>query len=383
MSPTPIRVLVVDDSATARAALRLALGDDPGLVVVGEAADGPTATRLVRELGPDIVTMDVFLRAESGIDVAAAIMSTKATPIVIVTASDPRDPSLVFRAMQAGVLELSAKLPSPTHPDYDTRKARLVRTLKTLASVPVIHRFTDSVGRSAPPSSTMPVVAPRPPSSPVGPLSVPAGNVPPSSSVVPPPTTDAPVLLIGASTGGPPVLSTLLRALPRRFAMPIVVVQHMTPGFMRGFGNWLASDTGHPVELVDSARSLVAGTLYVPADEHHLVLEAGRRVAPSSAPPRGFHRPSIDLLFESAATPTQGPLTIAVLLTGMGSDGAHGLLSLRRAGAWTIAQEPTTCAVRSMPEQAIALGAAEAVLPPAAVANALVARAAAFSRTRG
>lgn len=365
----PIRILVVDDSPTARAALRLAFADDPGLQVVGEAADGATATRLVQELAPDLVTMDIYLKAENGLDVAQAIMAKKATPIIAITASDPRDPQIVFRAMEVGVLEVNTKLPSPTHPDYEARRARLVRTVKTLARVPVVHRFLDAIGRRKAP------IEPRPAPHGLGAVARPATPAPrselPASSFALP----AGALLLGASTGGPPILASVLRALPKPFPMPIALVQHMTPGFIEGFASWLASDTGHEVVFVDASRPLEPGRIYVTREDHHLVLEGGRRIGVTHAPPRGFHRPSIDTLFESAARQPDVLRTVAVLLTGMGSDGAAGLLALRRAGAHTLAQKPSTCAVSSMPAKAIELGAAQAVVDPVDLPHEILARA--------
>lgn len=380
MSTRPIRILIVDDSPTARAALRLAFEDDPSLEVVGEAADGATATRLVEQLGPDLVTMDIYLKAENGLDVAAAIMAKKATPIVAITAADPRDPQIVFRAMQVGVLEVNTKLPSPTHPDYEARRARLVRTLKTLARVPVVHRFLDALGKT----KTAPTER-RPPSSGESPQPrIVGGESPPAPrSPLAAPRTDAPApsrstlagsLLLGASTGGPQVLAAILRALPKPFPMPIAIVQHMTPGFIGGFAQWLASDTGHEVTLVDASRPLEPGRVFITRDEYHLVLEPGRRIGVSSAPARGFHRPSVDSLFESAARQPEVVRSIGILLTGMGSDGAAGLLALRRAGAQTIAQKPATCTVSSMPSRAIELGAAQLVLDPQELVSELLAR---------
>lgn len=364
MSQAPIRVLIVDDSATARAALRAALADDPAIAVVGEAPDGATATRLVQELSPDLVTMDIYLRAENGLDVAEAIMAQKATPIVAITAADPRDSQIVFRAMQVGVLEVNAKLPAPTHPDYEARRARLLRTLKTLARVPVVHRFLDAIGRRKPTGIERRATARVPAPSPSPRIEVPAPSVAAPSGL----------LLLGASTGGPPVLSALLRALPKPFPTPIALVQHMSPGFIAGFASWLGSDTGHEVTFVESSRPLEAGHVYMPSDDHHLVLESGRRIGVSASPARGFHRPSIDTLFESAAKQPDVLRTLAILFTGMGSDGAAGLLALRHAGGQTFAQTPATCTVGSMPTRAIELGAAQFVLDPADMPSEILAR---------
>jgi len=211
--PKPSRLLIVDDSKTARAALRVALADDPEIEVIGEAAERETALALLRERSPDLVTMDVFLRAENGLDLAASIMQTQATPIVVITAANAKDPGLVFRALGSGVLDVCAKLPGRNHPDYEARRARLKRTLKTLARVPVVHR-TATPARSA--TKTLRLSPPEPV----------RGEVDGSAHGT--------ILLIGASTGGPPVLASLLRALPRPLPLPIAVVQHMAAGSPMG-----------------------------------------------------------------------------------------------------------------------------------------------------
>lgn len=357
---TRVRTLLIDDSVTARAALRIALSEDPVLEVIGEAADGATARRLISELAPDLITMDVFLRAESGLDLAASIMAAMAKPIVVVTAADVRDPSLVFRAMQAGVLDVCAKLPGPAHPDYEKRRSRLARMLRTLAKVPVVHR---TPARS-------PRVAAAQPHARSGPSrSVDGGAA-------------GGMLLLGASTGGPAVLARLLRALPKPFPLPIAIVQHMVAGFVPGFAKWLADDGGHPVSLVSSSCSIERGVVYLPTAEHHLVIDAGGRVGATQAGPQGFYRPSVDVLFESAAAHLDAARSVGVLLTGMGSDGARGLSSLRKSGAHTIAQDPRTCAVPSMPASAIALGAAERILAPDAMVSVIIeATAAVFMRS--
>jgi len=380
-----VRILLIDDSRTSQAALRAALADDPALEVVGEAVDGPTAHGLIGRLSPDLITMDVFLRAESGLDLAATIMQTTPTPIVMVTAADVRDPSLAFRALQAGALEVCAKLPGPAHPDYAKRRAQLIRQLKSLAEVPVVQRGPLRTRPARPLLERAPqrgVVRPDAafPAAPAAP----ATPAPVRGPATRPGAGACPMLLIGASTGGPPVLSKLLRALPRPFPLPIAIVQHMTSDFVPGFAKWLGGDTGHPVSLVSSSVAAESGSVYMPVADHHLVLEPRSRLCASSESPYGQYRPSIDRLFESAASIPDAAASIGVLLTGMGADGAQGLLRLRKAGARTFAQAPDSCAVASMPMRAIALDAAEQVLEPHMLAAALLAaaRAAAVGRTR-
>jgi two-component system chemotaxis response regulator CheB len=173
---------------------------------------------------------------------------------------------------------------------------------------------------------------------------------------------------IGASTGGPPVLSEILRALPRNFDTPIVVVQHMTAGFTRDFARWLAETAQRRTLLVDSPLSLEAGAIYLAADDSHLVVVSRTKLAPERSAARGFQRPSVDVLFESAAA-VFGAATIGVLLTGMGRDGVEGMMTLKRKGALTIVQTPSTCAVDAMPRAAIERDAVDMVASPGEIAS--------------
>ncbi|MBN2191348.1 MAG: response regulator [Polyangiaceae bacterium] len=359
-----VRVLIVDDSATARRALRLALESDPGIEVVGEVARADDVLHQVRRLRPHIVTMDVHLDRQNGIDVAATLMREQAVPILVVTAANPSCPDLVYRAMAAGVLEVCAKLPAATCPEYVPRRQEIVRLVRALARVPVVHRRL-SVRPSAPPSSGA-VCADHRESAEHG----------PASSRI---TLDAVgehqragrFLLIGASTGGPKILRDLLCAAPRRLSLPVVLAQHIAAGFAPGLAEWLASESRRTVRLVEVPTIPEPGVVYLPPAERHLEVRGGVLV-PTDLP-GALHTPSIDLLFSSAARyAAQG--TVAVLLTGMGRDGASGLLALSHAGATTIAQQLSSCIVDSMPRAAIAEGAAQLVLTPNEIAEMLVAR---------
>lgn len=339
------RALIVDDSATARFALRAALEGSAEIEVVGEATSGAEALARIHELRPDVVTLDVFLRGESGLDVAATIMSRSPVPIVAVTAADPTDPTILFRAMQAGVLEVCAKLPSPRHPDYAEQRGRLARTLRTLAKVTVVsrrHAEADVQRRrvQAPPA------APRRDRA-----------------------DDGALVGLGASTGGPQVLRQILRGLAG-CPFPVAVVQHMVPSFLPGFAAWLADETGLRVVLVDRATHPEPGAVYLAAPDHHLQVGARGRLVPLAGPPVRHNRPSVDVLFESLAS--RGPRAAAVLLTGMGTDGVRGLAAVGAAGGLTIAQSPESCVVDGMPRTAIDRGSAKRVLEPEAIAAALL-----------
>lgn len=340
-----VRVLIVDDSLTARTALRQAFQAEGGVEVVGEATSGDTVVDQVRRLRPDLVTMDVFLKGRDGLDVSAAIMEECATPIVVVTAANPQHPELVYRALQAGVLEICAKLPGPSAPNHAAQRAEFVRRVRTLARVPVVHR-RKSVSH-----------APRAPSF--------TGSGGPGWEL----TTNLPLtcaqpelLVIGASTGGPPLLCELLRALPRPFPLPIALAQHLMPGFALGFAGWLGQETKRQVTVVNRPLLLSAGQVYLADDERHLVVTGPGRVATQRTPEQQLY-PSVDLLFESAAK-SLGSRAIGLLLTGMGADGARGMEALAQARSLTIAQAPHTCVVDGMPGQAIERNAARLVLTP-------------------
>jgi two-component system chemotaxis response regulator CheB len=337
------RVLIVDDSPTARTALRLALERDREVEVVGEAQDARWALHFARSSEPDLVLMDVYLHRENGLDVAAAIMEEAPCPILVVTAVNPSDPGLVYRAVEAGALDVCAKLPGPEHALYERERRRLVELVKSLARVPVVRR---RVGHSRRLARCRVSVAPAPSRPKVQ------------------------VVAIGASTGGPPVVNELLRGLTVGTETSILVAQHMASGFMRGFAEWLEAGCRWPVHLVERAQPMRPGHVYLATDDRHITIPQPRVVAPSDDPPRRHHRPSIDTLLDAVARHHSSG-SMAILLTGMGDDGAEGLLQVRRAGGMTIAQDPETCAVDSMPARAIGLGAAQAVLPPWGIKEAL------------
>ncbi len=335
-----VRVLIVDDSPTARRALRYALEEEDDLEVVGEVATGRDALESCRRLKPQLVTMDVFLEKESGLDVAAQLMREHPCPILVVTAADSNNPRLAFRALEAGALDVTAKLPHPGHSQYQERRRRLVRLVRTLAEVPVVRR--------------------RRGISEASPLSEPPGRLDQPPAIV----------LIGASTGGPSVVAQILKLLPRPFPVPIAIVQHMMNGFAEGHRAWLADATGHRTVICKRGERLEAGTVYLAPDDAHLCLRSATLIGSNEDEPRGHQRPAVDVLFESAARQL-GSRAVGVLLTGMGRDGAQGMLALYEQGALTMVQAPETCAVDGMPRSALALGAVKHQEAPPALAEAI------------
>lgn len=340
------RVLIVDDSAVARRVLTRILSAAEGVEVVGEAADRATALAAAQRLSPDVVTMDVRLGADDGVALTAELMVEAPTRVLVVTGALGEDATIAFRAIEAGALDILPKPHGGAHPARPREERRLVRAVRALAAVPVVRRHAPRRPRRAPRHQASPV------------------------------TTGGPsrVILVGASTGGPGAVLGLLSAVPRELAPglpPVVVVQHIVEGFGAGFAAWLAGELGRPVRVARAGALLEPGAIVVAPDDAHVVVTPELTTHIDRSPPRRYQRPSVDVLFESAV-----PLARqvdAVLLTGMGSDGAAGLAALRKAGARTFAQEPAQCVVDAMPTAAIALGAARHTLPVEEIAAALAA----------
>lgn len=350
-----IKVVIVDDSQTARLVLRKTLETDPEILVVGEAATGREAMQLIGRYNPDIVAIDVYLKEENGLDLAELIMADSPRPIVAITGINPSDPQLIYRALEKGVLEVFPKLPFESHRDYPSQRDTLLKMLKLLAKIPVVHRARGA--RKLRQKSEAMAPPKRPPLA----KPVETGVLKEAFSRV---------LLIGGSTGGPPIIGKLLTDLPTRFALPIVIAQHISEGFGAGFAAWLSQLSGKTTVLVDRHLALEAGKVYVAPDNRHARFLSVNYIAPTEVTAGEIVWPSIDVLFRSAAQHF-GNSVLAVLLTGMGKDGAQGLKELADAGAYTFAQTPETCAVDSMPRTAIELNAARAVLDPEEIARAI------------
>lgn len=332
---TSLRVHLVDDSATVRAAFRHLLAADPDIAVVGESVNGQDAVEAVPRTRPDLVLMDVLMPKLDGLEATAALMSRHPVPIVIASELVGTDASLNFRALEAGAVDLMRKptLQDIGDPRYQTRFLRLLRAL---AAIPVVTR----VAR-----------VPRP------------GPAPASAAPALETLSSAGAyrwLVVGASTGGPPALVDLFSAI-KPTASPAVVVQHMMPGFTAGLVDWLSDRTRRPVELAQHGRAPEPGVIYIAAEGSNCTLRQNR-FHQVQCPPDSLFCPSVDALFRSIVTNGTAAQTIAVLLTGMGSDGAAALRALRDAGAHTIAQNEATSVVFGMPRAAIELGAATAVL---------------------
>ncbi len=334
-----IRVLVADDSATVREYVAYLLGEDPALEVVGTARDGLEAVAEAERLKPDVIVMDVHMPRMNGYEATRQIMERVPTPIVMVSASSSREEvAMTFEALKAGALTVVHKPTGPDHPKQAESARRLVETVKLMAEVKVVRRWPRRE-RQVPPS-------------------------PPSLK------SDRKIRLIaiGASTGGPQVLAEILRELPRQVGAPILVVQHIAPGFTAGLVEWLGQGTRLAVKLAEPGESVRPGTAYFAPEGSQMGVTKGGRIRLTKEPAEDGFCPSATYLFQSVAE-AYGRSAIGILLTGMGRDGAEGLKKLREAGGVTIAQDKESSVIFGMPAEAVRLGAAEYVLSPTQVSE--------------
>jgi len=335
------RVLVAEDSPTARALLVAMLESEPGIRVVGEAASGEAAVREAARLRPDVITMDVHMPGLDGLQATRAIMSQQPTPILIVSALVTADVGLSLDATRAGALLVLPKPTSPSGPEFERERAQLVSMVKAMAGVKVVRRWTHGH-------------APDEPAAP-----------PLRSSPARPAPAEVRLVAIAASTGGPAALRDVLAALPRDFPAPIVVVQHIARGFVGGLVQWLDGETPLAVRVARGGEPATPGDVYIAPDDRHLgvAVDGGAlRLVVSDEPAVGTFRPSASYLFASAAR-SVGRGTMAVILTGMGDDGVSGLRDVHRAGGLVVAQDEATSVVYGMPREAVRAGVAHAVVP--------------------
>lgn len=333
-----IKVLVVEDSPVVREFLVHILNTDPDIRVVGTAHNGAEAQEAIMRLQPDVVTMDIHMPKLNGLDATRLIMETCPTPIVVVSgSSDPAVVATTFDAMEAGALAVLRRPAGIGHPDHEATALELVQTVKLMSEVKVVRRWARS--RTAPPR-----------------MERKAGH--------------CRVVAIGASTGGPPVLQTILSQLPADFPMAILVVQHMTAGFIQGFVEWLGHTSRLPVHVAHHGEEIRAGHVYVAADESHMKVGRNGKIMLTQEPPENGLRPSVSCLFRSVAE-VYGGDAVAGLLTGMGRDGADQLKLLRDKGATTFAQDKASSVVHGMPGEAIKLDAVTLVLPSNKIAEVL------------
>lgn len=354
-----IRVLVIDDSLTVRRRLCEVLASDPEIEVVGDAGDGKSAIELCAELRPHVISLDMMLPVMTGLAATEHIMAYFPTPILVVSASTNRGELFeTYQALAAGAVDVLEK-PRGDEPDGRWEK-NFIAALKMVSRIKVITHPRGRLGAS--------IADPR---------SVAARMTPATAAS----RASSRLLVIGASTGGPSALLAILRSLPPELALPMLVVLHLPEAFSRAFADWLGGLVPFAVSFARDGEPIPpAGHVVLAPPGKHLEAVAGH-LRLTSGPERHSCRPSVDVLFESVAR-ERAPTSIACLLTGMGRDGAEGLLSIKRAGGTTIAQDEASSVVYGMPRAAALLGAADHVLPLDAIAPALTRLASGLGRQR-
>lgn len=339
-----IRVLIADDSLTARLLIRTLLESNEGFAVVGEARDGQEAVALCASLRPDVVTMDLSMPRLDGFEATKEIMISSPTPIVIVSSVvvDSLEAEAAVRALRAGAVSVIHKPIGPGHDGFEAEAQAFIATIRSMANVKVVRHFRQTV-----PTAVVPVRA-----------SGRGASVPQ-------------IVTIAASTGGPAALQAVLAGLPASFPLPVLVVQHITEGFTAGLCTWLKSVCSLKVKVAQHGEPLQGHTVYIAPDDLHLGVTAAGRVDLSKTPPVTGFRPSGTPLFQSAAA-AFGSAVVAVILTGMGEDGVEGLKVVHAAGGRIIAQDESTSVVYGMPGAAVRAGVAGWVLPLEVIAARLL-----------
>lgn len=341
-----IRILIAEDSAVQRHLLTYLLEEAGGFEVVGTARDGVEAVAQTEALRPDIVLMDCHMPRTDGIEATRLIMERCPTPIVMTSATvTATDAKFIFEAIRSGALAVVAKPIALDSPAGQRQLADALRILRLMSDVKVVGR------RAGRPGS--PVRAPE---------------------IIPRREVSVPVraVAIAGSTGAPGVIADILAGVGPGLPAPILIVQHIAKGFVAGFASWLAQKTGVQVYLAQQGMPLTPGAAFVAPDDAQMGVDSGQRIRlATDAPEEDGFRPAANYLFRSVAQ-TFGRNAIGVLLTGMGRDGASGLLQMRQAGGLTAVQDEASCAVFGMPGEAVQLGAAMNVLPPTEIAQLIV-----------
>jgi two-component system chemotaxis response regulator CheB len=336
-----IKVLLVEDSPLAITILKRMIGKAADMQVVGTARTGVEAMELIPKLKPDVVCTDLLMPKMNGLELTQAIMEKHPKPILVISASvQDEDKNNVFQLLEAGAVDVFAKPRSGQIEDYESLTEKLLGKIRVLAGVKVFTKR--SKGSILNPKQAT-ISTPRPTTPPV--------SLP----------TSVKILAIAASTGGPQAFQEILRHLPANFPVPVVCVQHISTGFLDGFLHWLEQTCPLKVAIAKTGDSPRAGTIYFPPERNHLQLDVQGRFYCVDGPNVDGHCPSATVLFQSVAKYYRSS-AVGILLSGMGKDGAAGLLELKQKGSFTIAQNEETSVVFGMPQEAIKLGAVKLIL---------------------
>ncbi|MGB6431109.1 MAG: chemotaxis response regulator protein-glutamate methylesterase [Candidatus Acidiferrales bacterium] len=344
-----IRVLIVDDSAFMRKVLRGIISADSALQVIGEARDGREAVSLAQSLDPDVITMDIMMPHVDGLEAIELIMSQHPRPIVIVSSESREGAASTLRGLSLGAIDFVAKPKSGVDLDMNLVRDELSRKLRLAAKVRVVRTATrpKSSVSAAPQTQSQPQRAAA------------QENEPPDP---PNDSTRIPIVVITASTGGPATLMRLVPKFRKDFPAAVLAVLHMPAAFTKQFSAQLAEASRIRVKEAEEGEIAQPGTLYLCPGSHHVRLIAPRRISLDDGPRISGYRPCANVAMQSVAE-VAGNLSIGVVLTGMGNDGAEGALAIKSAGGLVIAEDESTAVIFGMPAEAIKTGAVAQVLP--------------------
>ncbi len=338
-----IHVLIVDDSLTTREYLKQIIGSDPELTVIGEARDGQEALKLVEQKRPHVIVMDIMMPRLNGYEATRAIMERWPTPIIINSELvTPGQTEIVFQAMKAGAVAVCQKPTGLGRPDTEDLVEKFLRMIKLMSEVKVVR------------------------------LLYPKKKTPSSDVFYDPAIKEIQsrieIIAIGASTGGPPVLQTILSGLNPHFTIPIIVVQHIAAGFLEGMVAWLSKETPLRLKIPKTGDRIEPGHVYFCPEDHQMEITPSKHFMITKIDAHTTVKRPITYLFNSIAK-IYGENAAGVLLTGMGNDGAHGLIEMKSKGALTVAQNKETSVVFGMPCEAMNLNAATYILSPVEIAS--------------
>ena len=338
-----INVLIVDDSKVVQQFMMHLLSSDPDIQVIGVASTGIEAIEFVNEKQPDVITMDIHMPEMDGYEATRVIMETVPTPIVIVSGSmGVNDVKNYFKLIEFGALAIVLRPPGIEDQGLIGSRKELIQTVKLMSEVKVVRHFPNQAKDKIRTSRLKQLLNPE--------------------------VKDIRLIAIGASTGGPVVLQTILSHLPKELPVPVLIVQHIARGFVNGYRDWLAVSSNIPLHIAVDGELLKPGNGYIAPDDLQMGIVPGPRIKLSNLPPENSLCPSVDFLFRSVAE-VMGSNAVGVLLTGMGKDGAKELKTMKDKGATTIVQDEASCVVFGMPGEAVKIGAADQVLPPEKIAE--------------
>lgn len=338
-----IRVLVVDDSPTVQELMIHILTSDKDIEVIGSANNGIEALKFLETMKPDVITMDINMPYMNGFETTQRIMETNPVPIIIITSLfDSTDVERTFQAIQAGAVSVIEKPVSVRNQYYKQICNNIINKVKLMSEIKVVKRKFYNSKESR--------------------------KLIEMNKVVNYECCDKKVVAIGVSTGGPPILKKIISNLTTSISVPILIVQHITPGFINGLVDWLRQVTNIPIHIAFNGQSVLPGNIYfAPDDQHMEIMQNGKIVLNKQDKVNGL-RPTVSHLFNSIAN-VYGKNSIGILLSGMGRDGVEELKLLKEKGAITIAQDKESSVVYGMPGEAVKINAATYILSPEKIAE--------------